>query len=70
MIVRKREILREKGELIDAYEMLKDSPQPHCSADNDVSILVQPNRFVGQLTDIGVLENKALIELVLQPVHL
>lgn len=61
---------REKGELIDAYEMLKDSPQPHCSAENDVSILVHLDRSVDQLTDVGVLENEALVELVLQPIHL
>jgi hypothetical protein len=38
---------REKEEeFVDAYEMLNDSPQPHCSAEDDVSNLVQTNRFV------------------------
>jgi hypothetical protein len=50
--------------------MLKDSPQPHCSAGDDVNNLVSSDRFRNQLTDVGVLEDKTLIELVLQPVHL
>jgi hypothetical protein len=42
MVVRKR--ARKKGkEVVDAYDMLNDSPQPHCSAENDVSNLSRPN---------------------------
>jgi hypothetical protein len=66
----KARVFEEKKVLVDAYEMLKDSPQPHCSAEDDVSNLARTNRFVYQLTDVWVLEDEALVELVLQPVHL
>ena len=32
--------LEKRGGSIEVYEMLKDSPQPHCSAGNSVSTFV------------------------------
>lgn len=39
-------VLEKRRGLIEAYEMLKDSPQPHCSAENDVSSLVWIKKFL------------------------
>jgi hypothetical protein len=36
----KAKVFEREVRVIDAYEMLKDSPQPHCSAGDDVSNLV------------------------------
>lgn len=50
------------------YDMLNDSPQPHCSATKVVS-----GRFVSVLdevlTDIRILEDESRTKLILEPVH-
>jgi len=45
------------------HDTLKDSPQPHCSARAVLALLHACSRL--QLTDVGILEDKALIQLVL-----
>ena len=47
---------------------MKDSPQPHCSSAKPS--VPQDGTGARPLTYVGILEDKALIQLVLYPVHL
>ena len=51
-------------------QTMKDSPQPHCSSDEVVSLCFKTVAYLNLLTDIWVVKDKLLVELVLNPVHL